>query len=212
MKKIIVAILLVLLSGMAASQYVGIGLKWYVESGIVEEETISCQEYGIYNPFDVNVTGHLIAFGGLEKMYIAEEPVVVPAGTSSTNAIPAKICFKIPDVYKEDCIAGFLCEQKCPEEEVVYKGQVAATYRVEVRPGATGSAVGASMAAPLTLTVRCKSYPIDYTPLYYLIGFIAVAVIAGIGGMKYRARKPPEVRRAEKIKKLERKIEKLKKK
>lgn len=213
MKKIIcILFLFVLLCGTASAD-VGIGLKWFTESGIADEEATSCIQYGLYNPFSTNVTGYLTATRELSDLYSTPEgEKLVPAGTFAKDALMTQICFEIGDVYKEECMAGdFLCKLECKEKEVTYEGEVAASYRTGGAVGGTGSAVGTSMAAPLTLTVRCTPHPVDYTPLYMLIVGIIIIIILGFTGKKIRDRKPPEERKKEKIEKLQRKIEEMEK-
>lgn len=176
MKRAIGALVLFLFLLGTASADVGIGLKWYTESEFVSENTVKCITYGIYNPFDTDVTGFLEATKDLKDIYESEEPKTIPAGTSSQQAIPTEICFNIPSVYKEESYLGLLPKKECPEKEVELKGEVVAAYRVGGSSG-MGSATGASFAAPLRLRVRCSPIKRSFAPVYAL----ALLIIAALG-------------------------------
>ena len=119
----------------SASATVGIGLKWVTESQIAQPGENTCVTYGIYNPFNRDVNGYLEATGDLEEIYTAESSKLIPAGTSSQNAIQTEICFKAPN-----------------RPGAILQGEVVAAFRPADVSG-TGSAVGTSFAAPLTLTI-----------------------------------------------------------
>lgn len=161
----------------AAHASVGIGLKWDVESTIIKEESTSCVIYRLYNPFDSNVTGYLQALGEIKDLALPIEAQLVPAGTSSVDALEADICFSIPNVYKEDCILGpLLCERKCDEPPVQYNGEVQGAYNLG-GIGGTGSATGSSVSAPLRITAGCEQLTRDWTPVYAAIAIVVIAII-----------------------------------
>jgi hypothetical protein len=168
MKTVLVALVLFLLLASPVTATVGIGLKWYTESEFVSEGEQFCRTYGIYNPFDTDVTGFLQATEGLGGIYEAEAPKLIPAGISSGEAIPTQICFNVPNVYEEESYFGFLPQKQCNEKEAILKGEVIAAYDLAGGAG-TGSVTGASFAAPLRLRVRCTPMERNSTPAYFLI-------------------------------------------
>ncbi len=173
---ILILVFLLIIPGVVQAT-VGIGIRWYTEAEIVSENSQKCVTYGLYNPFDRDVYGYIEGLGNLSDIYESEEPKLIPGGTSSDENIPTQICFDIPKVYREDCLAGFfLCSRECEEEQVIYNGEVQAAYTLE-STGGTGSATGSSMAARLRLKVQCEPYQKDWTPLYAIV--IIVVIIIG---------------------------------
>lgn len=176
MKTVLAALVLFLLLVSPVTATVGIGLKWYTESEFVDEEVQLCRSYGIYNPFDTDVTGFLRATEELGEIYEAEAPKLISAGISSSEAIPTQICFNVPKVYEEKSYFGFLPQRQCNEEEIILKGEVIAAYDLSGGTG-TGSVTGASFAAPLRLRIRCTTMERNLTPAYFLV-ILIIAVIA----------------------------------
>jgi hypothetical protein len=233
MEKEIVVGLISLILVSSAHALPAVGLKTTTASAFAREDTISCVEYGIYNPADISTSDALVklfATGDFGALYIPEEPTFVKLGTPSKEAVPKRICFNIPKTYEWCLIDRFLCmpTNPCPESEacakspggaacedclaklVWLKGDVIAQpFIPPPSPGMTGSAVAYSVASKLELII---TYSPDWLPFYIHLAVIILLAAAIIGGLGYRARKPPEVRRKEKIEKLKRKIEKLEKK
>ncbi len=176
-------ILFFLIVGTAAAD-VGIGLKWSTESEFVSEGQEKCVSYGIYNPFDTDVNGYLRGTKDLSTIYRAEEPKLI-SGTSSSEAIPTEICFTVPPTYEEESILGFLPQKKCPEKNAEIRGEVVAAYTLGAGVG-TGSATGASFAAPLRLRVRCTPIERSWTPVYIIAGVFLV-VLAFLGFRRRRS-------------------------
>lgn len=153
-KNIGLGVMLVLL--LAPLVHAGVGLYWSTEAEKVAEGERTCITYGMYNPFEKDMTATMEATGELESLYEKTEPVFIPAETSSKERKNVEICFNIPKVYEEECLLpGILCGRTCGEEPVIYEGQVAAIST----PGKTnqiGSATRSVVASPLKLVVNCK--------------------------------------------------------
>jgi hypothetical protein len=157
--KSILLLLFVLTFFSSACATIGIGLKWSTESEIAQAGENACITYGIYNPFDRDVNGYLEATGDLKEIYTAEEPKLIPASTSSQNAVQTEICFKIPK-----------------KPGTILHGEVVAAFKPADVSG-TGSAVGTSFAAPLTIAIAKN--PNIYLPwIMLVIGIIAVLAAA----------------------------------
>ncbi len=110
----------------------------------------------------------------------AVEPVELPARLYHNSSVKTNICFDTPDIgsyridneylgkyFLEDCKTQF------------YSGEVQAKYTTDgAVSGGTGSAVVASVSAPLTVKVRCRP---DTTPVKEaMIIAVLLAVAAGL--------------------------------
>lgn len=171
-----------------ANASVGIGLKWSTESEMVNEGKELCINYGLYNPFDQDVTGYLEATKELNSSFTSEQPKLIPANTSSNNSINSEICFKFDNVYKKKCILGLFCERKCDKLKT-YSGEVMAAYSLPEKGGGTGSVVGTSFAAPLKLTVKCEPLERNKGLLYSSIAVIVIIILIIIFLSKRKKRK-----------------------
>lgn len=179
--------LILINSSFVNSSSVGMGIKWYTESEIVDENINHCVLYGLYNPspFDVDVQGYLEASGQLEELYLETTPVLVPKFTSSANAVPIQICFNVPKVYVENCILGF-CERICPvkDPEVPYKneqrfkGNIIGkyTFSLDEQSVATGSKTGTAVSVPLELIVKCNAEQRNNTAMYITFAIILIVI------------------------------------
>lgn len=185
---LLAAVLLTIAGPTPVRATVGIGLKWFTEGDYAKEGTSICAIYGLYNPFDTDVYGYLTATKDLEPLFSSEDIKIVPKGTSSANALPTEICFKIPDdVHPKNCVLGMMCERSCEGvEPKYYIGEVVGAYQLGANPG--GSAVGSSFAAPLRLLVKCEDIKRDYTPLIAVI--VAIIIIAAAAFLLLRKKKP----------------------
>lgn len=157
----------------------GPGLKWTVESSMVESGTAECMTYSVYNPWPEDSTVALSVSEELEEVLTKQESEskFVPANTPSGSAIPIEFCFKVPDVYEEyrDCWVGpFVCEQSCPADIALYEGEVLASEVAGEGGGATGSATTMAVSAPLRLRVQCSPYERDYRLFYFVAAAVAV--------------------------------------
>lgn len=159
----------------------GIGLQWYTEYAQIEEGKTGCVEYGVYNPWDENITIGLRASGEIEQFAKIPEPKFVPAETFHESAIRTQICFKMPRVYDKNCKLGsFICEHDC-SEKITYDGEISAIERApKGSRGGTGSAAVASVAADLKIKAMCKE-----RDLRWLITF-AIVIITIIGLILFR--------------------------
>lgn len=191
----------------------GVGIKWEQESFLVNEGAKTCLTYSVYNPWPEDSNVQIELPENLKSVLISQEAEIklVPANTASTNAIPIKFCFKVPEVYAKEClIGGFLCKQECKEEQKVYSGEVS----VKSVPGNTeitgsgGSATQMSVSAPLKLKIICNPHPTDFSLAYIILAIIAAIVIAVILSRKYR--KPESERKKEKLQNLKEEMKKLK--
>ncbi len=145
----------------------GVGLRWSTEAITLKFGETRCIEYGVYNPFGENSVIRLQTTGNITELVAVVEPaeVLVPAGTSSGNAVKVNLC-----LYGK--------RGNFPYKPAVYKGDVLAAI-MGSQVGGSGSAVGASVAATLEVWVG------DLT-LYNRIrnGATALALII-IGSISY---------------------------
>ncbi len=189
----------------------GLGIKYSEQSVMVKEGETACLTYGVYNPWDDQTYATIGLSDNLKEILTVQdvESKVLPAQTSSDEAIPIKFCFKVPRVYSRDCSVGsFICEQTCEEPQVEYSGEVVVSSIPAPTQitGAGGSATKYAVGAPLTVRVSCTPHGRDYTLVYVLLALISALVIAGVLFKKYR--KPKSVRDKEKIAKLKAEIAK----
>lgn len=190
----------------------GIGIKYEQESALVGEGEKACLTYGVYNPWDDETYATIgLSDSLLEILSMQEaETKLLPAQTSSDEAIPIEFCFKVPNnIYYKDCSVGsFICKQECTEEMKVYEGEVFVSTVPDPKAieGTGGSATKYSISAPLRVRVKCVPHARDYTLVYVLLALISAAVIAFILIRRYR--KPKAERDKEKLKKLKAEIAK----
>jgi len=177
-KIILFSLLLILLipSGFALK---GVGIKWTSESAYVDEKSPVCLDYGIYNPWDEDINAQLGVSKELQEVIRVKETetVFVKANTPNTNAVPVKLCFDIPKVYKDNClVAGVICEQTCSLGEVNYKGEVIATGSgTEVSAG-SGSTATVSASVPLEIRIKCNQHERSYIVVYIAVLIILLII------------------------------------
>lgn len=159
----------------------GVGIVWDTETEIVIENTEHCVQYGIYNPWDEDVTATLSVSSELQEIIISQDSQIklIAGGTEHEVAVPIEFCFKVAKVYEEDCLVGSLiCEQTCQAEQVVYEGKIVA---MESSGGNVGGAAGSStslgVSVPLKLKVRCSPHTRDWTLVYVAIIILVVILI-----------------------------------
>lgn len=193
----------------------GIGIKWDKESALISEGEKACMTYAVYNPWNdetyatIGLSEELLEILTLQEV----EAKVIPAQTSSAEAIPIEFCFEAPDVYQRDCLVGsFVCEQTCSEEQKMYEGEVVVSTlpNPNVIEGTGGSSTQMSVSAPLRIRISCTPHARDYTLVYVLLAIISALVIGWVLFSKYR--KPKAVRDREKFEKLKAELSKSKKK
>ena len=213
---VLVVIVAFLLSLSLVSARKGVGLVWSTQTEVVEEGSVHCIEYGVYNPWDEDVNAMLTASEDFSEIITDEESdtKAIVAKTYHDSAIPVELCFRVPEVYAEDCLVGGLfCEQKCEELEKNYRGEIVVSESKEdtsLGGGAAGSSTALGVSAPLSLKVRCIAHSRDWTLLYASLLIIALAILGVALYRKYRV--PPLLREQQKLEKLKAKISKMKKK
>ncbi len=187
MKKRVYIAVLILLMVMSLSQVAfarkGVGIVWTTETEIVNEGASHCIGYGIYNPWDEDVTATLSVSDELKGIITKEDtdPKFVPAETYHDQAIPVEFCFKLARVYARDClIGGMLCEQTCSEPQVEYSGSILAVEEQTGGATGTGSATSLGVSVPLKIKVGCNAHARDYTPVYVVVIIIALLLIGWI--------------------------------
>ena len=192
---VIVSLLLLIFSHSALARK-GVGVVWTTETETVDEGKSHCIEYGIYNPWDEDVTASLSVSEELKPIISKQDSDsrLIPAVTYHEDAIPLELCFKVAKVYQENClVAGMLCEKTCSEPQVEYLGNILALEEQTGGAAGTGSATSLGVSVPLKLKVACKAHARDYTFAYALIILIALAVIARILLKKQNTNKPQEM-------------------
>jgi hypothetical protein len=179
---ILLLCLLVVPQGALAAK--GVGIVWSTQTEAVSENARHCIKYGVYNPWDEDVTAMLTVSDSLKPVVVGEEsiPTFLPAETMHDDAKEIDLCFYVPKVYTDDCLVGnfLFCEQTCSEPEVRYDGEVIVMEAPSGSGGAMGSSTSMGVSAPLTLRVVCNEYPRDYTPLV-----VCVVVVVAAGGYYY---------------------------
>ncbi len=184
----IVILAVLLLPAMSVARK-GVGVVWDTEIEIVNEDSVHCVQYGIYNPWEEDVTALLSVSDELKEVIVSEksEAKLINAGTTHKEAVPIEFCFQIANIYPEDCLVGnFICEQKCSDEEVSYSGKIVAMEKPGTSTG-SGSATSLGVSVPLKLRVRCSPYPRDWTMVYIAVAVISIILIVLI----LRKRKAP---------------------
>jgi hypothetical protein len=184
---VVLLCLLVVPQGVLAAK--GVGIVWSTQTEAVGENARHCISYGVYNPWDEDVTAMLSVSSALKPVVVSEEsiPTFLPAETMHDDAKEVNLCFYVPKVYTDDCLIGnfLFCEQTCSEPEVRYDGEVIVMEAPSIGDtGAMGSSTSMGVSAPLTLRVVCNKYPRDYTPLV-----IGVVVVVAAGGYYYFRKK-----------------------
>lgn len=211
MKKILIAVLLVtILLLPAVSARKGVGIMWSTQAELVDEGDSHCVQYGVYNPWDEDVNAKLEPSDDFSEILekTESEATFIAAQTMHENAISLELCFSVPKVYEEECVLGnWLCEQKCEEPEKAYEGDIIVAEEKDDSSGVSATALGVSV--PLRLIVKCNAHPVDWVPVYILIIIIIILLIALIIFLNYR--RPAELRKQDKVKRLQEQIKKLKK-
>ncbi len=158
----------------------GIGIKVSQESLLVSEGGEGCVTYYVYNPFNENSKASISISGELRDIlnYQEKETQIIPAETSSDEAIPVEFCFKIPkQIYKKDCLIGdMMCKQDCNVDRKIFEGEVVLN-EIQEDSDTQGSKTALTLGYPLKVGVKCKKHPRDLTPIYILIAAIALILI-----------------------------------
>jgi hypothetical protein len=182
MKRLLLLVILVLALVAPVEARKGVGIVWDSQTEMVNEDTTHCLTYGIYNPWDEDVTALLDVSGEIANVLEDREstPTLIKAHTYHGEAIPVKLCFLVPRVYEHDClIGGSVCEKECTEESVSYKGEILVKEQKEgAIAAASGSVTALGVATPLTLKVACSPHDRDWTGVYGLGAGLVVILIA----------------------------------
>jgi hypothetical protein len=160
----------------------GIGIKVSQESILVPEGEEGCITYYVYNPFNEDAKASISVTSDLRDIlqYQDKETQVIPAKTSSGEALPIEFCFKIPkQVYEKDCLIGdIMCKQECNMERIIFEGEVVLNEIQNSNEGdVQGSKTALTLGYPLKVGVKCKEHPRDLTALYIVIAAIALIFI-----------------------------------
>ena len=196
-----------LLPALASAQYIGVGMRWDQEAIGAPDMKETCTQYYIYNPFDTDVVASLRAEGDISGFVTKIEPaaVSVPAKTQPGDGRPIKICFTPP-------LARFP-----PLMPVEYKGKILSTYAPGTNMAATGSAVSASIQAPLSVFAGDWGM---FSGFLTAIGAVATAIgvflerrkiISGYRTVKLGREKAGKISAAEKLAELKKQEQELKK-
>ncbi len=177
--------------------FAGVGIKWDKESALINENDRTCLTYYVYNPWneDTTVKVELSDETGDLNSIVTEqesETKLVPANTSSKDALPIEFCFSAPEIYERDClVGGLMCELVCEGDQREYVGEVVVKSVPEQTEigGAGGSTTTMSVSAPLKIKVRCNPYERNYTVFYALIAVLCLIVITLLIYRKYKGPK-----------------------
>jgi len=183
----------------------GVGIKKYQESMMVNENEEGCVIVGAYNPFSTDTYINIGVSESLKEVLSLQEAdtKLLPAGTSSSNAIDMNFCFKVPKVYTRDCsIGSFICALSCDEPQKEYAGDIflQTVPGDSVAGGVGGSTTSMSVSQDMNVRVACNPHSRDYTLVYVLVALISALVVGTTLFNKYR--KPKEQRIKEKMQKL----------
>lgn len=158
----------------------GVGLKWSQESVIAIEHKKACITYYVYNPWDSDTYVQIELSDEMQNIVASyeSEKKLIPAHTSSGEALPIEFCFKTPYIYERDCwIGNFLfCKQECNEEMEIYSGDIEAVEISEANfksSGAGGSATQMSVSAPIKVGVQCVAHDRNLSLIYIVVALIA---------------------------------------
>ncbi len=159
-------ILILLMPFVAAMK--GAGIKWGVASLYMDEGQRKCIDYGIYNPWDEDVSialkvdGEIIQFA--DKIEL--EPKLVRAGTSSQDAIFQPLCFSAKRV--SGCSVGEIRN---------FKGEIVASPVISQESSGSGSTTATSASAPLELAVKCTGAVGLTSTTTILIGILIIVIL-----------------------------------
>jgi hypothetical protein len=173
----------------------GVGISWDKESSLVPENTKTCLTYKVYNPFSSDVFAEITTSEEFDEILTYQESEVkeVPAGTSSSEAIPVQFCFKTPKIYERDCLIGnsLICEKTCEEEMKVFEGKVIVKESNDPEfTGGQGSATQMSVAAPMRIRVQCVAHDRNYSFIYLVVLVLAaILLLASLHKKKGKGKK-----------------------
>ena len=142
MKRIIILIIALILINPAFAAS-GVGIKYSFEHADAIQNDITCLKYGVYNPFDDDITATILAEGDFAEYQFRPKEVDLPANTRSADAKDIDLCFKIPKIV-DDC-----------DSPVKLSGLAVATTTDKPEFAGSGSRAKIAVSAPLNLSVIC---------------------------------------------------------
>ena len=144
----------------------GAGIKWADPSAVINEGSTKCIPYGIYNPWDEDISISLSIAGDITQFAdsSALEPKFVKAGTFNEYSIWQEICFTPKDV--KGCSPG---------ETINFKGEIVASPVIEQETRGSGSVTATAAAAPLEIAVKCGAEVVSRNIILW--GIIALAIL-----------------------------------
>ena len=121
----------------------GVGIKYAFEYADAIQNDITCIEYGVYNPFDDDITATILAEGDFAEYQFRPKEVDLPANTGSADSKDIDLCFKIPKIM-DNC-----------DSPVKLSGSAVATSVDKSEFAGSGSRATIAVTAPLELSVIC---------------------------------------------------------
>lgn len=195
----------------------GIGISTDSNSALLKEGGKVClKNFKAYNPFSSDTFVTISVSDDLKNILTDQEAEtkLVPAGTSSQNAIPIEFCFKVPDdVYEKErapvpLVGNVVYKRDCTGQEMkTYTGEVI----LQSVPGAAGtgyagSSTVMSVSSPLNVRVQCNDQPWRLTPVYIFMAVLSAGVVGFVLFRRYR--KPKSQRLKEQMAKLRKEMKK----
>jgi len=198
MIKFIVVLFVVFVSLSVVSA--GLGIYTDKNSLLVNEgESVCINNIKAYNPFPTDTYAMISVSDELQGVLTNQEvdEKLIPAGTSSSNAIPMEFCFKVPDnVYEKQrapipLVGNVIKKIDCTGQDMKeYAGEVI----LQSTPGPAGSdyagsATVMSVSTPLNIRVKCKDQKWDLIPVYVFVAVLSAGIIGLILFRRYRTPK-----------------------
>ena len=146
----------------------GVGIKYAFEHADAIQNDITCIEYGVYNPFDDDITATILAEGDFAEYQFRPKEVDLPANTGSAASKDIDLCFKIPKII-DNC-----------DSPVKLSGMAVATSVDKSELESSGSKATIAVTAPLELSVICGT-PIGMSFLNSIEPNILLGVAIGGG-------------------------------
>ena len=171
----------------------GIGLKWSLNSLMVEEGKEQCVEYGVYNPWEEDVQVKLDLSDNLKEITTKQfsESKFIAAKTSSQNSLPVTTCFMVDNVYQKNCLLGsYLCKKDCTEGQKVFDGEILALEDKDTGiagEGTAGSGTNIGISTTLKVKVSCESFERDWTPVIVIV-IVIIILLVGVLALKPKAK------------------------
>ena len=167
MKRITILIIALMLINPAFAAS-GVGIKYAFEHADVIQNDITCIEYGVYNPFDEDITATVLAEGDFAEYQFRPKEIDLPANTGSADSKDIDLCFKIPKII-DNC-----------DSPVKLSGNAVATSVDKSEFKGSGSRATLAVSAPLDLSVICGT-PIGMSLLNSIEPNILLGVAIGGG-------------------------------